>query len=163
VRPAKALEFLYQMVAVDGRETAFCSKVSPNATFVDGDATALLRSRCYLSIAFKTHDLSLCEELPAAGSFPHMNEQYDSREHCRQTVTIYTERNMATDASYGSSPFPRATDFHDELREAGYPDNGLPSVAGPTPEDYWEFVGRLIHRAPASERAEFLRRVAAIE
>ena len=64
---------------------------------------------------------------------------------------------------YGSSLFPRATDFHDALREAGYSDDALPPIPGPTPEDYWEFVGRLIHRAPAGERAEFLRRVKAIE
>jgi hypothetical protein len=90
-RPAMPVEFLYQMVAVDGPEADLCSKVSPNATFRDlGGATALLQSRCYLHIAFNTRDIRLCDPLPAAGSVPHINEQHDSREACRKTVAIYS-------------------------------------------------------------------------
>lgn len=60
-------------------EAALCSKISPNATFVDeGDAIALLQSRCYLGIASNTRDIRLCDPLPAAGSFPHINEIYNS-------------------------------------------------------------------------------------
>jgi hypothetical protein len=163
LRPAKPLEFLYQMVALDADETALCSKVSPNATFVDTGATALLRSRCFLSTAFNTRDIRFCEQLPPAASFPHINEIYDSRDRCRETVTIYSRPDFKGNPQYGSNSFPRAVDFHAALREAGYPVDALPAVPGPTPEDYWEFVGRLNHRAPADERAEFLRRVAAVD
>lgn len=51
----------------------------------EGDAIALLQSRCYLGIASNTRDIRLCDPLPAAGSFPHINEIYNSRERCRQT------------------------------------------------------------------------------
>jgi hypothetical protein len=58
LRPARPVEFLYQMVAIDRPEADLCSKVSPNATVRDrGGATALLQVRCYLHIAFNTRDL----------------------------------------------------------------------------------------------------------
>src|SRR5260221_5600759 len=58
LRPARPVEFLYQMVAVDRPEADLCSKVSPNATARDrGGATALLQVRCHLHIAFNTRDL----------------------------------------------------------------------------------------------------------
>ena len=58
LRPARPVEFLYQMVAIDRPEADLCSKVSPNATFRDrGGATALLQVRCHLHIAFNTRDL----------------------------------------------------------------------------------------------------------
>ena len=89
-RQANALEFLYQKVAIDKREPALCAKISPNATFTDyGDATALLHSRCYLHLAFNLRDAALCQPLPAAGSFPSINEIYDSRDKCLETVKIY--------------------------------------------------------------------------
>ena len=56
-RPARPVEFLYQMVAIDRPEADLCSKVSPNATFREGGATALLQVRCHLHIAFNTRDL----------------------------------------------------------------------------------------------------------
>ena len=59
LRPARPVEFLYQMVAIDRPEADLCSKVSPNATVRDpGGATALLQVRCYLHIAFNTRDLA---------------------------------------------------------------------------------------------------------
>ena len=58
LRPARPVEFLYQMVAIDRPEADLCSKVSPNATVRDrGGATARLQVRCYLHIAFNTRDL----------------------------------------------------------------------------------------------------------
>jgi hypothetical protein len=57
LRPARPVEFLYQMVAIDRPEADLCSKVSPNATFREGSATALLQVRCHLHIAFNTRDL----------------------------------------------------------------------------------------------------------
>ena len=164
LRPARPVEFMYQMVAVDAPEAALCSKISPNATFaVMGGATALLQSHCYLHIAFNTHDLRLCEPLPAAGSFPHINERYDSREHCRENVAIYSRPDYKGNATYGAAPFPRAADFPGILREIGYDARTQPRVPEPTADDYWEFVSRLNHRGTAGARAEFLRRVQALE
>jgi hypothetical protein len=57
LRPARPVEFLYQMVAIDRPEADLCSKVSPNATFREGGATALLQVRCHLHIAFNRRDL----------------------------------------------------------------------------------------------------------
>ena len=164
LRPARPIEFLYQMVAVDAPEAALCSKISPNATFIDlGDAIALLQSRCYLSIAFNTRDIRVCEPLPAAGSFPHINEPYDSRESCQKTVAIYNRPDFKGDSSYGSAPFPRASDLQAILGEIGYQTDALTKVPEPTADEYWEFVSRLIFRGSANDRAEFLRRVEALE
>ena len=57
LRPARPVEFLYQMVAIDRPEADLCSKVSPNATVREGGATALLQVRCHQHIAFNTRDL----------------------------------------------------------------------------------------------------------
>src|SRR5947208_1408386 len=35
LRPARAAEFLYQMVAIDAGDAILCAKISPNATFTD--------------------------------------------------------------------------------------------------------------------------------
>jgi hypothetical protein len=164
LRPATSLEFMYQMVAIDGPEAALCSKISPNATFYDlGGAMALLQSRCYLAVASNTRDIRLCEPLPAAGSFPHVNERYDSRELCRESVAIYSRPDYKGTLTSGHTPFPRAADFHSTLLEIGYRADALPPIAQPTPNDYWEFVSRLIFRGSASDRAEFLRRVETLE
>ena len=118
LRPARPIEFMYQMVAVDASEAALCSKISPNATFDDeGSPLALLQSRCYLHIAFNTRDIRSCDPLPAAGSFPHINEIYDSRERCRKTVAIYSRPDFTGNPLYGSTPFPRAADFEAILLE----------------------------------------------
>jgi hypothetical protein len=163
VRPAKPIEFMFQMIAVDAPEPALCAKVSPNATFEDGgSATALLQSRCYLHIAFNTRDPRWCDPLPASGSFPHINEVYDSREKCRETVAIYSRPDFKGNSLYGSSPFRRAADFQTILREIGYRDDQMPSIPALAPNAYWEFVSRLLYRAPPSARAEFLRRVEAM-
>ncbi len=164
LRSATPSEFMYQMVAVDAPEPDLCSKVSPNATFVDlGGAVALLQSRCYLHIALNTRDLRLCEPLPAARSFPHINEIYDSRERCREAVAIYSKRDSTSTGTYGSAVFPRASDFHRILREIGYDAAQLPPVPEPAADEYWEFVSRMIFRGSDGDRAEFVRRVAAIE
>jgi hypothetical protein len=163
LRPAKPIEFMYQMVAVDAPEAPLCSKVSPNATFEAlGGAVRLLQSWCYLHIGYNTRDLRMCEPLPSAGSFPHINEIYDSREKCRQVVAIYSRPDFKGTLNYGSAHFPQAADLQAILREIGYPADKWPPVPETTPEDYWEFVSRLIHRGNASDRAEFLRRVEAL-
>ena len=151
LRPARPIELMYQMVAVDASEAALCSKISPNATFDDeGSPLALLQSRCYLHIAFNTRDIRSCDPLPAAGSFPHINEIYDSRERCRKTVAIYSRPDFTGNPLYGSTPFPRAADFEAILLEIGYQADTLPRVPEPTADDYWGFVERLMHRGPAA-------------
>jgi hypothetical protein len=126
-------------------------------------AIALLQSRCYLNIAFNTRDIRLCEPLPASGSFPHINEIYDSRESCRETVAIYSRPDYTGNSTYGSAPFPRAADLQAIMREIRYQADALPRAPELTADEYWEFVSRLIFRGSASDRAEFLRRVKALE
>ena len=164
LRPARRLEFMYQMAAVDATEAALCSRISPNATFKDVDgATALMQSRCYLALALKTRDSRVCEPLPAARSFPHINESYDSRESCQNTTEIYRRRGVTDAVTYESAPLPHAADLLLVLRDIGYPVGTLPQIPKPTDDDYWEFVRRLIFEGPPDARAEFLRRVAALK
>jgi hypothetical protein len=164
LRQANVLEFLYQKVAIDKREPALCAKISPNATFTDyGDATVLLRSRCYLNLAFNLRDAALCQPLPAAGSFPLINEIYDSRDKCLETVKIYARPSFKGTGTYGPYPFVRADDLLVGLREIGYAASELPSIPGAEPEEYWEFVSRLKFGGPVTERAEFVRRTMAMK
>src|SRR5258707_781236 len=72
LRPARAAEFLYQMVAIDAGDAILCAKISPNATFTDlYKRTALSRSRCFVSVAYNTKNDALCAQLPRSGTFPH--------------------------------------------------------------------------------------------
>jgi hypothetical protein len=163
-RQANVLEFLYQKVAIDKREPALCAKISPNATFTDhGDVTVLLHSRCYLNLAFNLRDAALCQPLPAAGSFPLINEGYDSRDKCLETVKIYARPSFKSTGTYGPYPFVRADDLLVGLREIGYAASELPSIPGAEPEEYWEFVSRLKFGGPVTERAEFVRRTMAMK
>ncbi len=165
LRPAMPVEFIYQMVAVDTREPALCTKVSPNAFFQDLiGAPALLHSRCYLHLAFEMRDAALCDPLPMTGSFRYINNIYDSREECRKTVAIYRQPTVpASSAKYGPYLFPRAADFRVILQEIGYTPSDLPLPIPVTPDDYWAFVSRLRFRGPEPARAEFLRRVMALK
>jgi hypothetical protein len=86
-----------------------------------------------------------------------------ARECCRETVAIYSRPDFKSNLVYGSTPFPRASDFAAILRDIGYDADTLPRVPEPNADDYWEFVARLIYRGRASDRAEFLRRVGALE
>jgi hypothetical protein len=162
LRPARPVEFLYQMVAIDRPEADLCSKVSPNATFREGGATALLQVRCHLHIAFNTRDLGLCEALPANGSFPNTNERYESREPCRETVAIYRRPDFKSGLRYGPTLFPRAADLPASLSEIGYQEGELVPLA-PAAKEYWEFVVRLKYRGSPADKAEFVRRVEALK
>jgi hypothetical protein len=163
LRPARPVEFLYQMVAIDRPEADLCSKVSPNATVRDrGGATARLQVRCYLHIAFNTRDLGLCEALPANGSFPYPNERYESREQCRETVAIYRRPDFKSGLTYGPTLFPRAADLPAILSEIGYREGELVPLA-PAAKEYWEFVVRLKYRGSPADKAEFVRRVEALK
>ena len=162
LRPARPVEFLYQMVAIDRPEADLCSKVSRNATFREGGATALLQVRCYLDIAFNTRDLGLCEALPANGSFPYTNERYDSRERCRETVAIYRRPDFKSGLTDGPTLFPRAADLPASLSEIGYQEGELVPLA-PAAKEYWAFVVRLKYRGSPADKAEFVRRVEALK
>jgi hypothetical protein len=161
VRAANALEFLYEMVAVDIREPSLCARISPNATFADsGGKTALLYSRCYLYLAHNTRDAALCEPLPRAGTFPYINDIYDSFERCREAVAVYSRPDFKSDLHSGPSPFPHAADFERALQQIGYSSEYARTlVAMPSPDAYWEFVSRLSLRGPPRDRSEFVRRV----
>jgi hypothetical protein len=160
LRPARPVEFLYQMVAIDRPEADLCSKVSPNATVREGVATALLQVRCHLHIAFNTRDLGLCEALPANGSFPYT--RYESREQCRETVAIYRRPDFNSGLRDGPTLFPRAADLPASLSEIGYQE-GEPVPLAPAAKEYWEFVVRLKYRGLPADKAEFVRRVEALK
>ena len=162
VRRARPIEFLYQMAAIDGREPALCSRVSPNAVFTDFGGGRLLL-KCYLHLAFNTRDAALCDSLPTAGPSLPVNNMYYSREQCRKTVAVYKRPGFPTDMGYGPSPFPHVGDFELSLREIGYTVDELPPVRTATPGDYWGFVSRLKFSGPPDARAEFIRRVTAMK
>lgn len=165
IRTANALEFLYEMVAVDSREPSLCSRISPNATFADaGGKTALLHSRCYLYLAHNIrNDATLCEPLPRKGTFPYINEIYDSFERCRQAVAVYSRPDFKSELHSGPSAFPKAADFVMVLQQIGYStEYARTLVAPPKPGAYWDFVSRLWFRGPVSDRDEFVRRVIAM-
>jgi hypothetical protein len=164
LRPARAAEFLYQMVAIDTEDASLCAKVSPNATFTDPwHRTALLRSRCFVSIAYNTKNDTLCAQLPRTGTFTHVNDQYDSREACEYTVAVYRrpgfDRRLLRD---GPSAFPRPTDLQDALRQIGYPQDSRSRVAAPTPDDYWQFLSKMSFQGSEDDRRELLRKVMAL-
>lgn len=163
-RTAHPVEFLYQMVAVERGDAAFCAKVSPNATFVYSDKRALLRSACYLHLAFNTRQAALCDPLPRAGSSPLINEKYDSYEHCREIVAVYSRPTFKSDTHYAPSPFSQAGDFPVALQAVGYPiDYTSTLVPNPPSSSYWEFVSRLRFEGTEADRAEFVRRVIALQ
>jgi TonB family protein len=164
LRPARAAEFLYQMVAIDAGDADLCAKISPNATYTDPyKRTALLRSFCFVAIAYNTKNETLCARLPRYGTFPHVNNQYDSLEACEHTVAIYRrpgfDRGLLHD---GPSAFPRPSDFQDALQQIGYPQDARSRVPAPTPEDYWQFLSRMKYQGSDDDRRELLRKVMAL-
>jgi hypothetical protein len=166
LRPANAAEFLYQMAAIDTPEASLCGKISPNATFIDmGGKTALLRSRCYVTIAYNKRNAALCEQLPRAGEFPYVNPIYDSRESCHETVAIYSRPGFDDGGlHYGPSRFPNPSYFEDALLEIGYAKSDVDNlISKPTSDDYWDFLSHLSLRGSSQDRAEFLRRVMSLK
>jgi TonB family protein len=164
LRTARAAEFLYQMVAIDADDANLCAKVSPNATFTDArHRTALLRSSCFVSIAYNTKNDTLCAQLPRSGTFPHVKDQYDSREACEYTVAIYGRpgfnRGGLRDGPYA---FPRPSDFQDALQQIGYAQDTRSRVLAPTPEDYWQFLSKMSLQGSEDDRRELLRKVMAL-
>jgi hypothetical protein len=162
LRSATLLEIVYQMVAIDAREGALCSRISPNATY-NNFGPRLLQSRCYVHMVFDTRDSGLCELLPAARSFPRADIGYDSREGCQTIVPMHRQRSVSDGDANGPTRLSRAADLQQVLRDIEYPVDRLPQVPRPTDDDYREFVSALNFRGPADARAEFLRRVAALK
>jgi hypothetical protein len=154
LRAARPVEFLYQMVAVDMADASLCAKVSPNATFTDNFAhTRLLRSRCFVSIAHNARNHTLCAQLPRSGTFPHVNNQYDSLEACEKAVAIYSRPGFNSGGLRdGPAVFLRPTDFQDALREMGYSQDARSRVPAPTPKDYWEVLLRLKYEGSDADR-----------
>jgi hypothetical protein len=163
LRPGTPLEFMYQMVATDARQPALCARVSPNAIVDRGHEIAMLRTRCYLHAALSLRDERYCGELPTFGSFPNVNSLYDTPERCRESVAVYKKPEFDNQEIVEPYPFPRASDLGPILKQIGYADRELPQLPAVTPDDYWDFLSRLIFRSPAPERAEFIRRVTAMK
>ena len=162
LRDARPLEFLYEMVAVDSGDPSLCSRISPNAKYqADKNEPLLLRSQCYLDIAFSRNNRALCSQLPPAGSFPYVKAHWDSRENCNEVIEI-TTRDPRARGNYGPAFFPKPADFRTALEQIGYEKSHAASlVAPPSAEDYWDFFNGLRY-SEGAERAEFLRRVAAL-
>ena len=76
----------------------------------------------------------MCESLPAAGSFPHINETYDSQELPKNRGDLPPARYPGN-PGYGSMPFPRAADFQAILGEIGYQTGALTQVPEATGDD----------------------------
>jgi hypothetical protein len=165
VRAANPAEYLYQIVAITGNDPTLCGKVSPNATMVDfGGKTALLRSRCFVALAYNRREARFCDELPASNTFPNVNPNYDSLEACRSTVEIYQRPTFHSNLHDGPWPFPHAADFEPALQAIGYAlEYTRTLVAKPGANEYWEFVSRLKYRGTPNDRAEFVRRVLALD
>lgn len=162
IRPANELEYLYQMFAVDTNDSTFCRKISPNAEAEwPNHNTFRMRLGCNRSIALNTRDIAACEKLPARSNLPPGVSDNESRENC----TYFLGRirpDIDTHIRYGPAFPPTFSSFQKALQELGY------NVTFPelTSGDYEEFLLRLTDtRQPivAAPRAEFLRRVEAME
>jgi hypothetical protein len=158
IRPARPVEYLYKMIAVDTANAGLCAKVSPNATFArPGAQTALLQSDCYLDLAFNLKNAVYCASLPRAGTFPYIDAKYDSRESCVDTVAAYNRPGFDSGGlHYGPGQFPGPSDLQSALGSIGYESaDAAPKMA---PYDYWELFSELALRGSSAERAEFVRR-----
>ena len=131
LRSATLLEIVYQMVAIDAREGALCSRISPNATY-NNYGPRLLQSRCYVHIVFDTRDGGLCELLPAARSFPRADMGYDSREGCQSIVAMHRQRSLSNGDTNGPTRLSRAADLRQVLRDIGYPSTAAAAPKQPT-------------------------------
>ena len=166
LRPGLPLEFLYQMVAIDNREPGLCAKVSPNATFARGRGrTALLRSQCYVALAYNQRNAALCDYLPRSGAFRFVNPIFDSLESCRETVAIYRRPGFDDGGlHYGPAFFPGCGGPCARPRGNRVRRRRAASVATkPTEDDYWEFFSNLAWSGSAPERAQFLQRVKTLQ
>ncbi len=158
LRAARALEYLYDMVAVDTSAPDLCKKISPNAFFKDlFDQTVLLRSACYESLALNLHDPTLCDPLPASGTFPYINERFDSREECRE---IEEAQKDIKDGRYGPAYFPSRSDFPAALQELGCEKAYIESlIPPPTADDYWRFFDSMRWSPRKAADPDLLRRI----
>jgi hypothetical protein len=153
-RPTFGLEYLYQMVAVDTDDPSLCGKISPNATSVEpGLRARLLRSNCYVSIAYNYRNSAICSELPHSAASPYVVDRFDSREFCLEYAAILSKRGDEDKSWYAPAPLPHAFDFPAVLEQIGYPRSEAESlVPPPTHEDYQRYF-------PVIDRATMLKRV----
>jgi hypothetical protein len=162
IRPANELEYVYQMFAVDTNDSVFCGKISPNAQAEwPNHTTFMLRVGCYRFIALTTRDIAACEKLPTRTNLPAGVSDGESRENCTYSLgRLQPDPN--NHVKYGPVSPPTFSSFQKALQELGY-DVTFPEL---TLADYDYFLLRLMDtRQPdvAAPRAEFLRRVAAME
>ncbi len=158
IRPARPLEYLYQMVAIDTHAPELCARISPNATFGTGRNPNLLRSYCYVILAYRQRDPSLCERLPKAGTFVHVVASFDSLEGCRQNLAT-AQKSPAALGEYGAKPFPNPSSFVSALEQVGYDRSYAASLTPPATDSDFSELLRAIAGSRDQRRAEFLRRV----
>ena len=157
-RAPNDLEYLYALFASDANDSSTCGKISPGAMLqLPVHRVLPLRLDCYDGAAFSLRDVRLCEKLPSRANLPTGATDYISRESCSLNVEVQL-RDPKSRLTAGPGPPPTFESFKNALQQVGY-DLDLPQ---PTASDYEDFLIYLAHQDTAG-RAEFLRRVAALE
>ena len=162
-RDPHSLEFLNEMVAIQWDLPSLCQKISPNArTRNFRDYAASLQATCYSHIAFNRRDDSLCGKLPPARNFQQTN-QGDFLEGCVKNVTVLRNPNMQW-VHYGPRYFPTWPQFQQAAQQLGYPaTTPWLQLPHPTPEEYENYLWYLAAPEHGTARADFVRRVPAIQ
>jgi len=157
IRYANPVEYLYEMLALDSNDPSLCGRISPNAAV--GKA-GLLRPECYLKIAQNQRNPALCEQVHAFEKTPGAGRHY-SPEYCYKSIEGLKQPDSA---GFHDEPifFPRPRFFKEALHQLG-DDRDADALAGPSPDDYWEFLQGLAYSHDSNLRAEFLRRVRALK
>ncbi len=160
-RPANDLEYVYQMFAVDTDNAAPCDKISPNAEAAwPKQKPFSLKLECNRAVALDKPDPSGCEKLPPGSGLSSGAAADYSREACLHAIEVMRP-DLGGHYRHGPIYPPTFSSFQNGLHELGY-DLTFPE---PTWADYGKFLIYLSDtRQPnAAARAEFLRRVAAME
>jgi hypothetical protein len=158
LRAPNDLEYLYGTFAIDSNDPTVCAKISPNAAKLGYNPKLVsMRVECYHDLARNNRDARYCDNVPPSGRLPSGTEDNATRETCVRDVEIM-KRDANSKLHFSPGFPPTFQSFVDALHRVGY-EVDLPR---PTYSDYEDFLIRLEHADPV-DRAEFLRRVAALK
>ncbi|MCU1270902.1 MAG: hypothetical protein JWN74_2196 [Acidobacteriaceae bacterium] len=166
-RSAHSLEFLDDIIAIQSDIPSLCKKISPNAQAQDFGGHFLLRNACFSNVAFNRRDESLCGNLARAGDIQQPNHGDPSRayEACVKTVAILRDpRTHLQSFRYPGSYFPTWPQFQEAIQQLGYPST-TPwlQLPHPVPEQYANYFLYVAQPQHVTARADFVRRVLAIQ
>lgn len=153
LRQADDLEYLYYPMALDNHDPVFCAKISPNAVVLQGKVR--LRFLCFSHLAYKDGRSELCNALP---NRPISLSGAYSRDNCK---TNFLPSKIAS--SWSSFPTPwfliTPQSLQHALAEIGaeFPPTQVPDG------EYSYFFDQLLNHGDPAVRADFLRRVAALQ